>query len=75
MQLGLPSVASFSEKDRKSWDEIFENIRPEWANAWKADTPTEHMQDCLSFFREYDVASVLDIGCGVGVWATYLARM
>ena len=32
------------------------------------------MQACLDFFLQNGVQSVLDIGCGVGRWAIYLAK-
>ncbi len=32
------------------------------------------MRDALEFFRESRAKTVLDIGCGVGIWSIYLAR-
>lgn len=32
------------------------------------------MEACLAFFIEEGVRTVLDVGCGVGRWAVYLAR-
>ena len=32
------------------------------------------MRDCLKFFQKNNVKSVLDLGCGVGIWATFLSK-
>jgi SAM-dependent methyltransferase len=67
-------VETFNRADQSSWNQIFQHIPPEWEKAWKASPPSPAMTDCLRFFRERDVHSVLDLGCGVGIWSLYLAR-
>lgn len=54
----------------KIWNQIFSEVPAEWTQA----PPTEHMQDCLSFFQKHDVEEVWDLGCGIGIWAVFLSK-
>ena len=60
----------FNPQDQKIWDKLFSTIPSEWKTA----KPTEDMRDCLKFFQKNNVKTVLDVGCGVGIWATYLSK-
>lgn len=62
---------AFNVHDLKIWDNLFETIPEEnWRNA----PPSRAMVACLDFFIEKNVQTVLDIGCGIGRWAVYLAK-
>lgn len=61
---------SHNENDKKIWDYVFSNI-PVQIKCQPAIGP---INDCIAFFREEEVASVLDLGCGVGLWSVFLAR-
>ena len=60
----------FNHTDQQIWDQIFSDVPTEW----KTHPPTEHMEDCCAFFELMGIKSVLDIGCGIGRWSTYLAN-
>jgi 2-polyprenyl-3-methyl-5-hydroxy-6-metoxy-1,4-benzoquinol methylase len=60
----------FNTSDRDQWNRIFENPNP----AWKMAPEQAFMRDAREFFQSAKAQSVLDIGCGVGVWSIYLAR-
>jgi 2-polyprenyl-3-methyl-5-hydroxy-6-metoxy-1,4-benzoquinol methylase len=62
--------SKFNSKDRDQWDRIFESPNP----AWKQAPEQPFMKDALEFFRSANAQSVLDVGCGVGIWSVYLAR-
>jgi len=63
-------VSEYNPKDLQIWQRLFERVPPEW----KAAPPSRAMEACLAFFIEKGVRTVLDVGCGVGRWAMYLAR-
>ena len=60
----------FYTNDHRIWNTLFEDIPPQW----KQIPPSQEMQDCLEFFQHHNVSNVLDLGCGVGVWAMYLSK-
>ena len=60
----------FNPQDQKIWDKLFSTVPSEWKTA----KPTEDLRDCLKFFQKNNVKSVLDLGCGVGIWATFLSK-
>jgi SAM-dependent methyltransferase len=64
------SVSLYNPQDLQIWQRLFEHVPPEW----KLAPPSQAMEACLSFFIDRDVRTVLDIGCGVGRWAVYLAQ-
>ncbi|NIR49275.1 class I SAM-dependent methyltransferase, partial [candidate division KSB1 bacterium] len=41
---------------------------------WTTSEPTKHMQDCRRFFQSAGVKTVLDVGCGIGIWAIFLSQ-
>lgn len=57
-------------KDLAQWEKIFADVPA----AWKTAPPTQHMRDCLAFFQREKVKTVLDVGCGIGIWAHYLVK-
>lgn len=59
-----------NRNDQKIWNRLFEDIPPQWKQA----PPSQDMQDCLHFFQQHNVKSVLDLGCGVGLWAIFLSK-
>ncbi|WP_430965865.1 methyltransferase domain-containing protein [Spongiimicrobium sp. 2-473A-2-J] len=56
--------------DQGIWDSIFSEV-PE---AWTRTAPSESMRDCLDHFKEHRVQTVLDLGCGIGIWALFLSK-
>ena len=61
---------SYSVNDQRQWDELFAAVPPEWKDA----PPSEAMKACLKFFLDHGASRILDVGCGVGRWAVYLAK-
>ncbi|WP_191859519.1 class I SAM-dependent methyltransferase [Hanstruepera ponticola] len=57
-------------KDKDIWEQVFSNIPMEW----KEVSPTDSMLFCLDYFQKHNVESVLDLGCGVGIWSVFLAK-
>lgn len=64
-------MSAYKAKDLQIWENVFATIPEE---TWRTAPPSKAMEACLSFFLENGVQSVLDIGCGVGRWAIYLAK-
>src|SRR5688572_25281173 len=60
----------FNATDRASWNRIFATAPPEWRTA----PPSRAVVNCRDFLVGAGVRSVLDVGCGVGRWAIYLAK-
>lgn len=58
------------ESDAAIWERLFRHH----ADEFRAAAPTVHQQDCLAFLQQHRARTVLDIGCGIGRWAVYLAR-
>ena len=67
-------MCEYNTHDRDAWDRLFDSAPPAWTEAWKGAAPTEQMADGLAFLEELGASPVLDVGCGVGVWAIYLAQ-
>lgn len=61
---------NFNQQDHQIYDNIFKNPPVDW----KAVPLTPVFDDCVKFLRSHDVKSVLDIGCGPGVWANHLGK-
>jgi ubiquinone/menaquinone biosynthesis C-methylase UbiE len=59
-----------SARDRAIWNALFGDVPPDWRTA----SPSRAMVDCRDFFVGAGARSVLDLGCGVGRWAVYLAK-
>jgi cyclopropane fatty-acyl-phospholipid synthase-like methyltransferase len=57
--------------DLQIWENLFAATPEE---IWKTAPASQAMEACRDFFVENGVRSVLDIGCGVGRWAIYLAK-
>lgn len=57
--------------DLQIWENLFAATPEE---IWKTAPASQAMEACRDFFVENRVRSVLDIGCGVGRWAIYLAK-
>ena len=62
---------AFNPHDRAIWNRLFANVPPDWRTA----PPSSAMVECREFLLRSEVKSVLDLGCGVGRWAMYLARL
>ncbi|WP_142784690.1 class I SAM-dependent methyltransferase [Changchengzhania lutea] len=60
----------YNPKDKKIWEQVFSKIPEEW----KKHAPSSSMLDCLERFKKHDVQSVLDLGCGVGIWSIFLGK-
>ncbi len=63
-------TTTFNSKDQDQWDRIFETANP----AWRSAPVQPFMTDALEFFKKHKVTTVLDIGCGVGIWSIFVAR-
>lgn len=56
--------------DLAIWDGIFADVPEDWRTA----PPSQAMLTCSDWLAERGVTSILDLGCGVGRWAVWLAR-
>lgn len=56
--------------DLAIWEGIFADV-PE---GWRTAPPSKAMLACRDWLAERGVTSILDLGCGVGRWAVWLAR-
>jgi cyclopropane fatty-acyl-phospholipid synthase-like methyltransferase len=61
---------NYNLDDQKRWDQLFASVPPEWKDA----PATGAMKACLKFLLANRASNVLDVGCGVGRWAVYLAK-
>jgi SAM-dependent methyltransferase len=59
----------YREKDRAVWQRIFATMPPTWFEA----PPSDAMEQCRTFFQMNPCARLLDLGCGFGRWALFLA--
>ncbi|HUF05055.1 MAG TPA: class I SAM-dependent methyltransferase [Aridibacter sp.] len=62
-------MAELNQRDKDIWERIFRDFP---AETWKGVPPSAAMEDCLQFFLEAGVRTVLDVGCGPGRWSVYL---
>ena len=62
-------MQSSNAKDKKIWNDIFSDESYDW----RSIPASIHMKDCLQFFTNNQVQTVLDVGCGPGVWSIFLA--
>lgn len=62
-------VDDYVRRDRERWENIFANMPPEWYEA----APSDAMNQCRDYFRALRCARLLDLGCGFGRWAEFLA--
>ena len=60
----------FNKTDQNIWDKIFSNVPPEWTQF----EASEAMHDCLQYFKRNNIRTVLDLGCGIGIWAMFFSR-
>ena len=63
-------MRDFDPQSRERWEHRFERLDRESVPA----EPTLPMLDCVEFFKGRNVAEILDVGCGDGRWAVFLAR-
>lgn len=68
--LANPEELGFNPQDQKIWNNLFLNVPLDWKTA----EATKDMKDCLQFFEMHNVKSVLDVGCGIGIWAMFLSK-
>ena len=61
---------AFNPHDRDLWNGLFANVPA----GWRTSPPSSAMVDCREFLLRSGATSVLDLGCGVGRWAVYLAK-
>jgi ubiquinone/menaquinone biosynthesis C-methylase UbiE len=59
----------YAEKDRAIWQRIFATMPQAWFEA----QPSDAMEQCRSFFEANPCERLLDLGCGFGRWALFLA--
>ena len=59
----------YREKDRAIWQRIFATMPPTWFEA----PPSDAMEQCRTYFQMNPCARLLDLGCGFGRWALFLA--
>lgn len=64
-------MRAYNANDLRIWENLFETIPEE---AWKTAPPSKAMEGCLDFFLKNGVQSILDVGCGPGRWAVFLAK-
>ncbi len=64
-------METYNANDLRSWENLFETIP---VGFWRSAPPSKAMEACLDFFNQHNVKTVLDVGCGVGRWAVYLAK-
>lgn len=62
-------MRNYSVHDRAVWEGIFAGMPAEWYDA----PPSGAMARCRGYFEASARRRVLDIGCGFGRWAQYLA--
>ncbi len=60
----------YNKSDQIIWDRVFSDIPDEWTQVG----PSESMLDCLEYFRNNNVRTALDLGCGIGIWALFLSK-
>ncbi|MGB5821614.1 MAG: class I SAM-dependent methyltransferase [Saonia sp.] len=60
----------FNKSDQIIWDSIFSNVPPEWTQP----EVSEAMRDCLKYYNRNNVRTVLDLGCGIGIWAMFFSK-
>lgn len=60
----------FNKSDQIIWDKIFSNVPPEWTQF----EASEAMLDCLNYYKKNNIRTVLDLGCGIGIWAMFLSK-
>ena len=68
--LANPEELGFNPQDQKIWNNLFLNVPLDWKTA----EATKDMKDCLQFFEMHNAKSVLDVGCGIGIWAMFLSK-
>ena len=59
----------YTRRNRERWERIFAGIPPEWYEA----PPSDAMLQCRRYFGANPCRRLLDLGCGFGRWARFLA--
>ncbi len=59
----------YRERDRAIWQRIFAAMPPAWFEA----SPSDAMEQCGRYFKTNPCTRLLDVGCGFGRWALFLA--
>jgi SAM-dependent methyltransferase len=59
----------YADRDRAVWQGIFASM----PDAWFAAPPSDAMLQCRSYFTANPCERLLDVGCGFGRWALFLA--
>lgn len=62
-------MGDYRSHDRAVWQAVFGDIPVAWYDAPASDA----MRHCRAFFERHPCRHVLDLGCGFGRWAQYLA--
>lgn len=59
----------YGSRDRGIWERIFAKMPAEWRDA----PPSDAMLQCRHYFVAHRCQRLLDLGCGFGRWALFLA--
>lgn len=62
-------MQDYTSRDRAIWEGIFADMAPEWYDA----PPSDAMLQCRAYFLANPCRRLLDVGCGFGRWARFLA--
>ena len=63
-------MRDYVSRDHAVWEGIFAGIPREWYEA----PPSDAMKQCSAYFAANPCRRVLDVGCGFGRWAQFVAR-
>jgi ubiquinone/menaquinone biosynthesis C-methylase UbiE len=59
----------YASRDRAVWNGVFDRMPDEWYRA----PPSDAMIQCRAYFRAHPCRRLLDVGCGFGRWAQFVA--
>lgn len=62
-------MGHYASRDRGVWERIFESMPQAWYDA----PPSDSMEQCRAYFSAGPCTRLLDLGCGFGRWAQFLA--
>lgn len=63
-------MSDYRDHDQEVWDQILGRIPPEWYETPASDA----MEQCTDFFAGHACERILDLACGFGRWAMFLAK-